>query len=228
MIQRILLFILTFAFISVSQAKEIRTNGVNMMNSPKWLKRTRVDKVVDRVQTYLEWTVRRINVYWYENEADFGKVHNLGPLAVAVTIKGQDVVHLGRRVKNDNFDQVFAHELVHIIFSQKYQGAIPQWLEEGLASYLSKKGKVDYKWLAKKPFPPDVRQLTHPFKGSADSTRYHYLASQALTEMIASKCDLTNLLRLSVQRKLNDYLSTYCEIKDLNADFQKWIKRKSA
>jgi len=116
---------------------------------------------------------------------------------------------------------------VHIIIYQKYKEAIPKWLEEGLANYLAKQGQVNYQWLAAHPFPKDVRGLTHPYDGDVDSIHYHYMASQALVEMIAKKCDLTNLLRLSVGRNLDAYLDTYCEIKDLNAAYQKWVKAKS-
>ena len=136
-------------------------------------------------------------------------------------------IHLGPNVNSKNFDVVFGHELVHIIFHQKYKGAIPKWLEEGLASHLSQKQKVNYKKLAKHPFPKDIRQLTHPFKSTLTETMYHYRASQALAEMIEAKCDLTNLLRLSVQRKMENYLKSYCEIKDLNSAFKEWVLKKA-
>src|SRR5690606_11603914 len=124
--------------------------------------------------------------------------HGLGGSVLALARKSSNSIHIGPRVTTENFDQVFGHELVHIISNQKYKGAIPKWLEEGLANHLSKKGKVDYKWLAAKPFPKDVTQLSHPFSGTDDDTRYHYLASQALAEMIFSKCSMQTLLQLSV------------------------------
>ena len=76
----------------------------------------------------------------------------------------------------------------------------------------------------RKPFPADVRRLVHPVSGSVENIHYNYMASQALAEMIAKKCDLANLLRLSVGTSMEGYLDTYCEIHDLNADFHKWVK----
>ncbi len=136
-------------------------------------------------------------------------------------------VHFGPSVDDKDFDGVFGHELVHIILAQKYKEAIPPWFEEGLANHIAKFGNVDYNWLAKQKAPQDVRALSHPFKGLVVSARYHYQASQALAEMIGKKCDMENLLRLSVGKNLEDYLPTYCEIKDLNGEFKKWISRRS-
>lgn len=118
-------------------------------------------------------------------------------------------------------------DLFCVIIFQKYKESIPQWLEEGLANFISKSGPVNYKWLGKQPFPKDVRDLTHPFSGDLDLLHYHYEGSQALAEMIASRCDIKNLLRLSVGRKMESYLDTYCRINDLNSAFQKWIKTKT-
>ena len=144
--------------------------------------------------------------------------------------RGRDLtVHLGPRVTDLNFDPTFAHELVHVILRQKYRDAVPKWLEEGLANHLAypaaRRPKLDYRWLAARPFPPDVRQLTHPFRErSADAVHAQYVASEALVEMIAKRCDLTNLLRLSVGKGMEGYLETYCQIKDLNADYRRWVK----
>ena len=82
-------------------------------------------------------------------------------------------------------------------------------------------------WLAKHPAPNDVRDLTHPFNGSDDHVRYHYMASQALMEMISGKCELTNLLRMSVRRKLEDKLDTLCGIKDITKEFNLWVAKKN-
>ncbi|MBX3022547.1 MAG: hypothetical protein KF799_12815 [Bdellovibrionales bacterium] len=208
-------------------AHEIQTNAVHMADAPDWLKRTRVEKIIDRIQTQLEWSIRRIEVTWYKDATTFQKAHGLGPMAMAVARKGDNTIHLGPLVNAQNFDQVFGHELVHIILGQKYKDAVPKWLEEGLANHLGKYGKVDYAWLARQPFPEDVRKLTHPYSGAASRVHYHYVASQALLEMIAKKCDLANLLRLSVGEGMESYLSTYCEIKDLNAEFRAWVKKKA-
>jgi hypothetical protein len=220
--------ILFFAlFLSAGlHAKEIDSNSVRMPNAPDWLTRNRVEAVTDRIQTALEWTIRKIEVSWYSDQGAFQKEHSLGPLAMAVSRKRDSTIHLGPNVTKANFDTVFGHELVHIILYQKYADAVPKWLEEGLANHLAKHGKVDYAWLGARPFPADVRQLLHPYKSSAEATRYHYMASQALIEMIAKKCDLTNLLRLSVGEKLESYLQTYCEITDINSAFKQWVKKR--
>jgi hypothetical protein len=212
------------ALLAGAHAAEIQTNNVHMAEAPKWLTRNHVEKIIDHIQMVLEWDIRRIEVYWYKDQASFEKAHSLGPMAMAVSRKNDNTIHLGPKVTAENFDTTFGHELVHIISSQKYKEAIPKWLEEGLANYLAKNGKVDYKWLASKPFPADVRSLTHPYdSASLDRIHYHYIASQALAEMIAKKCDLSNLLRLSVGMKMENYIETYCEIPDLNAAFKKWV-----
>ena len=215
---------------AVAQAKEIKTNEVTMPNAPDWLTATRVEKVAARIQHKLEWSTRRITVHWYKTPEEFAKAHSLGPQATAVTIKAGDTVtvHMGPLVTDENFDAIFGHELVHVIIIQKYKDAIPKWLEEGLANHLANRGKVDYKWLASQPFPNDVRELAHPFSGSPDGIGYRYKASQAFAEMLNKKCELDNLIRLSVQRKLENYLVTYCQIKDINAAFRDWVKKKAS
>ncbi len=220
---------LLIGFSNFAQAKEIRTNEVTMPNAPEWLQQTRVEKVTDRIQNKLEWSTRRVVVHWYSTPEDFDRAHGMGPLAAAVTKQsgGVTTVHMGPTVTTKNFDEIFGHELVHVIINQKYKDAIPKWLEEGLANHLAMRGKVDYKWLASQPYPEDVRELAHPFKGSFALISYRYKASQALAEMLAKKCDLENLIRLSVQRKMEDYIVTYCEIKDLNVAFKDWVKKKA-
>lgn len=222
--RKILLFL--SMFISLAQAKDIQTNAVSMSNAPEWLRAGRVEKVTERMQSSLEWTIRKVQVIWYTDQKEFEKSHELGPYARAVSQKKLNVIRLGPKVNDSNFDQVFAHELTHIISFQKYKEAIPRWLEEGLANHLSKNAKVDYKWLSAQPMPNDVRDLVHPMSGSADDIRYSYQASQALAEMIAKKCDLTNLLRLSVGHGMDNYLRTFCEIPDLNVAYKKWVMQK--
>ena len=169
----ILIFGLTFSH--SLWAKEIKTNAIVMKTAPEWLKRVRVDKVTDRIQSKLEWTIRRIQVHWDQTQADFEKVHSLGTTPSAVTIKrkNQATIHIGPHINDTNFDEIFTHELVHVIFYQKYRGAIPRWLEEGFANHLSKRKKVDYQWLARQKFPNDIQELTHPYKNSPVSSKYH-------------------------------------------------------
>lgn len=211
--------------INTYAANELKTNALYMADAPKWVTANRLDRVVNHIQSKMEWSIRRINVYWYADEDSYAKVNKLGPIAIAFAKRSDSTIHLGPRIVDKNFDQVFGHELVHVISHQKYKEAIPKWIEEGLANHLSKNGKVDYKWLAAQSMPADLRSLIHPYNGSTDQIRYHYLASQALTEMIASKCDLLNLLRMSVGRKLDNYLANLCGINDLNADFKKWLAK---
>ncbi len=206
-----------------SLAYDLKTNAVHMPVAPEWVTATRVNTVVEHIQSLLEWDIRRIEVVWYKDQATFEQMHKLGPLVVALAKRSDNSIHIGPSVTTKNFDAVFGHELVHVISYQKYKDAIPTWLEEGLANHLSHLGKVDYAWLKKHPEPKDVRDLTHPFNGSEDHVRYHYMASQALMEMISSHCDLANLLRLSVRRKLEDKLDTFCSIKDVTKEFNKWV-----
>ncbi|MCM2281270.1 MAG: hypothetical protein NDI61_05415 [Bdellovibrionaceae bacterium] len=209
-------------------AKEIKTNEIVMPNAPDWLKQTRVEQVTNRIQHKLEWSTRRVHAIWYTSQEEFEKVHTLGPFAAAVAKVGAQgsSIHLGPGVDQENFDAVFGHELVHIVIGQKYKDAIPKWLEEGLANHLANRGKVDYAWLAKQPFPDDVRDLAHPFRGSAAGISYRYKASQALAEMLSKRCELENLIRLSVQRKMENYIQTYCGIADLNKAFREWVQKK--
>ena len=220
-------YFLIFLVSAVAWAKEIDTNSVYMANAPNWLTRPRAEKVIDRIQTAMEWSIRKVQVHWYTDQDAFQRAHGLGPSMIAAALRKDNSIHLGPRITSQNFDQIFGHELVHVISYQKYKDAIPRWLEEGLANYLAKNGKVDYAWLAKQEFPDDVRTLTHPARGSANEIHLRYVTAQALAEMIAKKCDLTNLMRLSVERKMDDYLKTYCEIPDLNAAYQKWVKSKA-
>lgn len=218
-----------------ASAAEITTNEISMHGAPAWLTQTRVENVVSKIQTKLEWDIRKINVFWYPDEYTFLQASGLGSSAVVAFSRKQDqTVHLGPRVTTANFDSVFGHELVHIILYQKYKNAIPSWLDEGLANFVSKHGTIDYKWLAKQP-PGDVHLLAHPFAPGGPWTadapnrvRFCYEASTALMEMITSRCTLEDILQLSLGSKLENYLSTLCGISDLNGDFRAWVQRKAA
>jgi hypothetical protein len=216
---------LLILFFSLSAfTKELQTNATYSKNAPSWITKGKIDKVVDKVQSFLEWDIHRVNLNWFYDQASFEKAHSLGPVVVAVTRKNLNAVLLGPTVNENNFAQIFGHELVHVIISQKYKQAIPPWLEEGLANYISKAQDVDYKWMQTMPFPDDVHNLIHPTFGSREKVHYNYMASQALAEMLAAKCDLKNLLRLSVGTTMDGYIETYCEIKDLNQSFHKWVQ----
>lgn len=207
-------------------AAELLTNCAHFADAPKWLSLSRVNKVAEPVENLMEWSTRRVEVVWYKDHSTFQSAHSLGPAAIAVTLRGQNKILLGPDVNENNFNQIFGHELVHVISAQKYKDAIPAWLEEGVANFISKNGKVDYKALATHELGP-INQFAHPMSGSEDMIHIRYQASQALTEMIASKCEFRNLLRLSVKRKMEDYLENICRIKDVDADFKKWVKEKA-
>jgi hypothetical protein len=216
----------------VAHAEPIETNEVILSSAPAWVTGSRVDQVVGKIQALLEWDIRKVRVSWYTDEGAFEAAHRLGPSVLAFSRKEDNSVHLGPRVDTTNFDPIFGHELVHVIVFQKYKNAIPKWLEEGLANELAKRGAVDYEWLARHGVEGDVHLLVHPFQfsygGPGEHVRYHYQASQALVEMIASHCSLTDLLQLSVGKKLETYLTTLCGIKDVNASFREWIQAHAA
>lgn len=222
--------ILVLISLSVSQlmAEPLRTNEFLVYNAPRWMKRVKLEKLSDSIQTKLEWSTRRVPIFYHQDQAHFNKAHNLGVGPVAVTIKSpqKTEIHLSPQVTKHNYQRVIGHELVHVIFYQKYRGAIPRWLEEGFANHLSRKTKVNYKWLKKQRLPKDVTSLDHPFKNGTMIPRVHYQVSQALVEMLKKKCDLDNLLRLSVKRKMENYIASYCNIKDVNKAFKLWLQKK--
>ncbi len=220
-----------FAFASLASADPIEINQLTFSNPPSWLKKSQLQKVVDHAEKYLEWDIRKVEVFWHPDQAEFQKAHGFDASVLAFTRGTDHSVHIGPRVNATNFEAIFGHELTHVIVFQKYKSAIPKWLEEGLANYVGKAAKVDYPWLATQP-PQQISTLGHPFKavytpGSPSvSAKYHYMASTAAIEMIASKCDLEQLLQLSVGKSLTSYFDTFCGIPDLDDEFKKWIKRK--
>lgn len=212
-------------------ATGLATNETTFMDPPSWLNSRRVEGVVEKIQHFMEWDIRKVTVIWHANEAEFLKIHNFGSSVLALTLKRANTIHIGPQVTTKNFDSIFGHELVHVILFQKYKDSIPSWLEEGLANYIAQHGKVDYSWLRSKP-SQEVKTLIHPFQQTsggaivtADSSRYHYEASTAVIEMIASKCDLKDLLGLSAGKKLISYLSGVCGIDDIQTAFLLWLKK---
>ncbi len=234
--------ILSWPALAAPAPHPLNTNAVACERAPGWLTTSRLNRVVDAMQSKLEWDIRKIRLYWYEDAAAFKRAHGFDDSVVAITAGPEHSVSLGPRVDEVNFDAIFSHELVHVILAQKYKGAVPRWLEEGMANYLAKRNpsthsgagkvdqafwKVDYPWLASLP-TPDVYSMGHPFRATtANGPRYHYQASQALMEMIASKCSISDLVQLSVGKKLESYLPTFCSIKDINAEFKAWLKKKA-
>lgn len=221
--------LMTIFFIpSIGLAKNIRTNELSIYNAPRWVKQSKVEKVTDSVQSKLEWRIRRVPLYWHISEESFIKAQSLGAGPAAVTIKStkKTQIQMGPKVNRDNYQRILGHELVHVIFFQKYKGAIPRWLEEGFANHLSRKEKVNYSWLSQQRLPEDVTKMGHPYQKQGVSVQVHYKVSQALVEMLKKRCDLDTLLRLSVERKMKDYIATYCNIKDINKAFKDWILEK--
>lgn len=210
------------------KAKVIKTNAASIYHSPSWLTRNRAEKVILRIERDLEWSIRRINVYWHKTESSFTSQHKLGPAVRAVTLSKDQTVHLGPQVNENNFEQIFAHELVHVISFQKYKGSIPKWLEEGLANHLAKKEKVNYRHLNKQKLPSDIYQMTHAFQGGLAAARVHYATSQAVAEMLAKKCDLMNLVRISLEGDMRIKIKNYCEIEDINKTFRSWVSTQAA
>lgn len=208
-----------------AQGEELLTNFIRFPRPPGWLSSSMVEKATGPIQDFLQWDIRRIQAYWHADQTEFETLHGMGPGTHAFFRRSDSTLHLGPQVGAQNFQPIFQHELVHAIFFQKYKGAIPTWMEEGLANYLGKTGPVDYLWLSQQPYR-DVTSLSHPARDHSGS-RFHYQASQAVTEYIASKCSLHDLLELSVGKKLETYLSTFCEISDVNAGFQKWVHDKA-
>jgi hypothetical protein len=212
-------------------AKNVELNAANFQDAPSWLTRSRAQRVVDRAQNFLEWDIRKVTVHAHPTQEAFNQVHSYGDSVLAISLRGQNTIHLGPRVTNDNFDAIFGHELTHIILHQKYAGAVPQWLEEGLANYVGKQGRVDYRWLSTQP-KFDIRSLGHPFAGKKGAPpsiepRLHYQASTAAIEMLAAACDLRDLLQLSVGKKLETYIERTCGISDINSHYQTWLVKKS-
>jgi hypothetical protein len=222
-VSRILLALGTW--LAIGAAAQILTNNIHIASAPAWLTESRVDKVVSHIQETLEWDIRRIEVYFYTDQAAFQRMHGGGPWVEALFKHQDSTIHLGPNVTTGDFDAVFGHELVHVILYQKYKGAIPDWLEEGLANFLAQKGTVDYRWLAKQPFQ-DVTSLGHPFNHQVDP-HYHYQASQAIAEMVNAKCDLHDLLQMAVGSSFQLYLANICGITDVNAAFRSWIAQKA-
>ncbi len=224
----LVLLIFCFSFVGTF-AKDIKTNEVIVKDAPSWLKRNRMEKITRRIQRKLEWSTRRVTMHWYTSSEAFRKIHKLKGEPVAFTINSPQgsSIHMGPTVNTKDFDRVYGHELVHVILYQKYKGSVPKWLEEGVANHLSGMGKVDYKWLKSHNQEIDVKQLSHPFSGDPAMVHFRYKASQALAEMLDKKCGLEKLIHMSLERNMEDYFKTYCEIDDLNQAFRAWIEKKS-
>jgi hypothetical protein len=209
----------------VGFAKSITTNNVQFENAPEWLNEDQLETATSNINDFLEWDLRRVRAYYHADAAEFDKLTGLKFTADAYFNPKDSTIHLSPRVGAENFNQIFGHELVHAIFFQKYKGAIPLWLEEGFANFIGKKSVVDYEWLAAQP-KTDVTQLGHSAK--TNNAKFHYAASTALIEMLQDHCSLTDLLQLSVGKKMEVYIGNFCEIRDVNAAYTKWVSDKAS
>lgn len=213
-------------FLSVlSLSKEITLNELTVYNSPDWLTSNSVQSVVDRVQNYLEWDLRKLSVFYYGDMAEFNQQHQFGFAIDAFFRKSDSTIHLSPKVTASNFSHVFSHELVHALFFQKFKKAIPVWLEEGLANTIAQYPSQNYQWLKTQSWPP-VETMGHVTRKLVDP-RVYYSVSTALIEMIKDKCDLHELLKLSVGSQMTSYLKTYCGITELDQNFKDWVAKKS-
>ncbi len=223
------ILVTTMLWLRPAVAAEVITNSIRFAEAPAWITESLLEKASRPVQDYLQWDIRRIQAFYHADAKRFQALHGAGPTVKAFFRRSSNppegTLHLGPDVTPKNFGPILSHELVHAIFFQKYKEAIPKWLEEGLANYLSKLGPVDYKWLARQP-TRDIRSMTHPLQDPL-GLKFHYQTSTAVTEMIAAKCSLHDLLHLSVGRKLETHLSILCETPDVNAAYRAWLKKKS-
>jgi len=211
--------------LNAAAANDIATNEVNFIAPPAWITREMVVNTTKSIEEQLSGSsTRKIKVYYMSDSEKFNAEHKLSfPVGAFFRPKDQ-TVYLGPTVNKDNFERFFGHELVHVIFSQKFKAAIPLWLEEGLANYYSGRKDVNWKWLAKQP-SIDVTSLRHPGNNSLGAD-FHYQTSTAVIIFISERCSLKELLMLSVGKKLENYLATFCKIKNLNGEYATWLAKK--
>lgn len=217
------LFLLSLA--PLASARDITINQLTFYNSPDWLNSSTVQSVVERVQNYLEWDFRKLSVFYHSEAASFNQQHQFNFGVDAFFRKSDSTIHLSPQVSSKNFSQVFGHELVHALFFQKYQKAIPVWLEEGLANTIAQYPSPNYQWLKTQTWP-SVSTMGHVTQKLVDPKVY-YGVSTAVIEMIRDKCDLHELLKLSVGSQFTAYLKTYCGIEELDKSFTEWVGMKA-
>ncbi len=148
---------------------------------------------------------------------------------MAFTKKTDNTIHLGPKVTRANFDLVFGHELAHVIIFQKYKLAIPAWLNEGLCNSVAGYKEVKFKWLSRQKPRIDVSTLHHPYEiNNMERADVHYAASLAAIKMLEKKCpDFKELLNLSLNSNIDNYIKTYCQIPDVNKTFWSWIDEQA-
>lgn len=206
------------------RAENFKTNCCDVENAPSWLSQYTLSDIASEMERDMGWSIRRVKVIFHSTDAAFTRSANLNFSAAAFFVPAKQTIEIKPVKDLATFTPIFRHELAHVISNQKFKGGIPNWLEEGFANYLGTKQKVDYKWLSQQPLPA-ASQLAHP-NSDATGSRMHYLLSTATVEMIASKCNLNDLLMLTTGSKPTQYLATFCKIKNIDADAIDWVKSK--
>lgn len=213
------------AIVALLAQQPLWADDLQITNAPAWATRIRINTTVRRVERFLEWDLRRISLIWYSDTKSFETAHRMGPNIRAVTQKQYNRILVGPLTTPQNFDQVLAHELTHMILFQKFKDAIPSWLEEGLANHIGKIDPPDYRWLNTQAKLPRVQEMKHPFLSG--NPKLMYQISGALIGLISSKCDLQDVLQLAVGKKLETYLHTTCALGDLDQELKTFVSRKS-
>jgi hypothetical protein len=210
-----------------SWAESIRTNSVVFESAPSWVTESMIERTVSGIEDKLEWDIRKIKAVWVSDLKEFDKKHGYGPSVTAFSLKSENTIYVSSRVDAQSFEGTFGHELVHVVLFQKYKTAIPKWIEEGFANYFSRHKKANYSEL-KKIKLPDIKLMQHPFKNRVQglSHEHYYMVSLALTEMLAAKCDLQDLVQLSVGKNLENYIQKTCGIADLQQEFARWVQSR--
>jgi len=223
----VLIMAVAFSGNVAAHAKTVETNQVRVYQAPAWLYPRQVAKSADKAEDFMEWSIKRVDAFYHQSESSFSDANPPGKLAIAFSRQSDQTIHLSPRVDRKNFSSILTHELVHITVYQKYKDSIPVWLNEGLANSVAKNGRVDYSVLSRIN-RISVTSLGHPFSETGKvSVSDQYQVSTALMEMISKKCDIHDLLQMSVKKKLQDYLDNLCGIGDLNAEFWKWVDFKA-
>jgi hypothetical protein len=204
--------------------KELRTNCCLIQNAPAWLNTEMVKNTAKRVESRLQWTIRRITLRFESDPEKYKSVSTLQFPTRALFNPKNQTVYFGPTVNADNFSPTLGHELVHVVFNQKHRKAIPQWLEEGFANFIGSEVVPDYRFLNSENIP-NISSLGHP-NSDPDRFRMHYQLASAAVDYISSRCKLNDLLMMSVKRSVEDYLHKLCKIKDIDSELIAWVKSK--
>jgi hypothetical protein len=219
------IFCLVSATASASSAKEIRTNCCIVQQAPAWLNVETVKNTAKRIESRLQWTIRRVTIRFEADPERYKTVSTLQFPTRALFNPKNNTVYFGPSINADNFAPTLGHELVHVVFQQKHRKAIPAWLEEGFANFIGAETIADYRFLNSETIPK-ITSLGHP-NSDPDRFRMHYQLASAAVDYISSRCKLNDLLMMSVKRSVEDYLQKLCKIKDIDSELVDWVKSKN-